>query len=78
MAYRVFSGPQGSGEISPFEKERMLFKELVSLDDALLWARHLRKTGRVPMLIEGDDGTRLTRREIGAALDVGKREQVGR
>jgi hypothetical protein len=70
MAYRVYSGPKGAAEISPFEKERMLFKEVITLDDALAFARHLGNTGRVPMLIEGDDGTRLTRREIGEALGV--------
>jgi hypothetical protein len=55
----------------------MLFKELATLDDALIWARHMENTGRLPMLIEGDDGKRLNRREIGEALGVGKREQVG-
>jgi hypothetical protein len=76
MSYRVYSGPKGAADMKPFEKERMLFKEVVTLDDALAFARHLAKTGRVPMLIEGDDGTRLDRREIGAALGVGAREQV--
>ena len=33
--------------------------------------------GRVPLLIEGDDGTRLDRRAIVNALRVGMREQVG-
>jgi hypothetical protein len=31
----------------------------------------------VALLIEGDDGTRLNRREIGEALGVGQREQIG-
>ena len=35
MTYRVYSGPKGSGEISPFAKEQMLFKEFSALDDAL-------------------------------------------
>ena len=35
MRYRVFSGPPGSGAVSPLEKERLLFKEFDSLDGAL-------------------------------------------
>jgi hypothetical protein len=31
----------------------------------------------VPLLIEGDDGTRMDRRDIGTALGIGEREQVG-
>lgn len=75
--FRVYSGPRGSGEISPLAKEKMLFKEFASLDDALSWARHVEKGGRTPLLIEGDDGTRMDRRAIGAALRVGAREQIG-
>ncbi|HEY4982196.1 MAG TPA: hypothetical protein VII24_09720 [Pseudolabrys sp.] len=77
MNYRVYSGPKGSGEISPLAKEQMLFKQFAALDDALSWARHVQHTGRVPLLIEGDDGTRMERRAIGDALGVGTREQVG-
>jgi hypothetical protein len=77
MSYRVYSGPKGSGEISPLAKEQMLFKELATLDDALSWARHVGQTARVPLLIEGDDGTRMNRREIGEALGAGQHEQVG-
>jgi hypothetical protein len=77
MAYRVFSGPKGTADISPFTKQQMLFKEFNSVDEALWWARHLRQSGRVALLIEGDDGTHLDRREIGEALGVGLREQVG-
>ena len=77
MTYRVYSGPKGSGEISPLAKQQMLFKEFTALDDALSWARHVQQTGRVPLLIEGDDGTRMDRRSIADALGVGQREQVG-
>jgi hypothetical protein len=77
MRYRVYSGPKGSGSISPLAKEQMLFKELGSLDEALAWARHVNGQGRLPLLIEGDDGTRLDRRDIATALGVGRREQVG-
>jgi hypothetical protein len=77
MQYRVYSGPKGSGEISPIAKEQMLFKEVSNLDEALSFARHLKQTGRVPLLIEGDDETRMDKREIDNALGVGQREQVG-
>lgn len=77
MTYRVYSGPKGSGEISPLAKEQMLYKEFNALDEALAWARHVNQDGRVPLLLEGDDGTRMDRRAIGDAIGVGHREQVG-
>jgi hypothetical protein len=77
MQYRVYSGPKGSGEISPMAKEQMLYKELSTMDEALSWARHLKQTGRVPLLIEGDDQTHMNKREIDEALGVGLSEQVG-
>jgi hypothetical protein len=58
--------------------EERLFKEFAALDDALSWARHVEQGGRVPLLVEGDDGTQMDRRAIAAALGVGQREQVGR
>lgn len=78
MRFRVYSGPRGSDDISPLAKEKMLFKEFTSMDAALSWARHVEKKGRVPLLIEGDDGTSMDRRAIGDALCVGEREQIGR
>ena len=77
MHYRVYSGPKGSGDITPIGKEQMLYKEFAALDEALSWARHMEQGGRVPLLIEGDDGTRMDRRAIGDALRVGERERVG-
>ena len=74
MTYRVYSGPKGSADVSPLEKSQLLFKELQTLDEALSWVRHLEHTGRTPLLIEGDDGTRMSRRAIGDALRVGMRE----
>jgi hypothetical protein len=62
-----------SADVSPIEKSQLLFKEFATLDDALSWARHLENTGRVPLLIEGDDGTRMN-----DALGVGMREQLDR
>ena len=68
MTYRVYSGPPGTEAVPPLEKERWLYKEFGLLDEALGWARHVNDGGRVTLLIEGDDGTRLTKTEISAAL----------
>jgi hypothetical protein len=76
MSYRVYSGPQGSPDISPLAKPQTLFKQFGALDEALAWARHVEQTGRVPLLIEGDDGTHMDRREITGALRIGGREQI--
>ncbi len=76
MRYRVFSGPPGSGAVSPLEKDRLLFKEFNSLDDALAWARHLQENGRVALSIDGDDGTSLSKQEIAAALRHSENERV--
>jgi hypothetical protein len=68
MTYRVYSGPRGSQSISPLEKDRHLYKEFNALDEAMGWARHINDSGRVALLIEGDDGTRLTKQQIVTAL----------
>ena len=68
MTYRVYSGPSGTESVPPLEKERWLYKEFGLLDEALGWARHVNDGGRVTLLIEGDDGTRLSKTEISAAL----------
>lgn len=78
MTYRVYSGPRGSADISPLAKSQALFKQFGALDEALAWACHVDRSGRVPLLIEGDDGTRMDRRDIGNALRAGAREQIGR
>ena len=77
MSYRVYSGPKGSPDIAPLAKEQMLLKEFTVLDEALSWARHVEQGGRVPLLIEGDDGSRMDRRAIANALRIGERERVG-
>jgi hypothetical protein len=77
MQYRVYSGPKGSPEPVTLVKDNLLFKEFAVLDEALLWARHLGNTGRTPLLIEGDDGTRMNKREIAEALSVGARQSAG-
>jgi hypothetical protein len=76
MTYRVYSGPKGSAEVAPIEKSQLLFKQFNALDEALSWARHVERTGRIPLWIEGDDGTRMNRRAIVEALRVGQREQI--
>jgi hypothetical protein len=68
MTYRTYSGPRGSEIIAPLEKDRLLYKEFDTLDAALGWARHLNEGGRVALLIEGDDGTCLSKRDIAGAL----------
>jgi hypothetical protein len=68
MTFRVYSGPRGSESISPLDKHRQLYKEFSVLDEAMSWARHVNKSGRVALLIEGDDGTRLTKQQIATAL----------
>jgi hypothetical protein len=68
MRFRVYSGPSGTESISPLEQDKLPFKEFGLLDDAFAWAHHVGKTGRVALLIEGDDGTRLSKHEIADAL----------
>jgi hypothetical protein len=68
MTYRVYSGPRGSESIPALEKESCLYKEFNLLDEAMGWARHVNDGGRVTLLIEGDDGTRLTKQQIVTAL----------
>lgn len=68
MAYRVYSGPRGSQSISPLDKDRHLFKEFNLLDEAVSGARHVNGSGRVTLLIEGDDGTRLDKQQVVSAL----------
>jgi hypothetical protein len=72
MSYRVYSGPRGSEAISPLEKDRHLYKEFSLLDEAMNWARHVHDSGRVTLLIEGDDGTRLTKQQVVTALKTGE------
>ncbi|HET7850263.1 MAG TPA: hypothetical protein VFL51_14480 [Pseudolabrys sp.] len=77
MRYRVYSGPRGSADVSPLEKEQLLFKEFAALDDALSWAHHVEQGGRVPLLIEGDDGTKMDKRAIADALRIRMSEEIG-
>jgi hypothetical protein len=68
MTFKVYSGPAGTDAVSPIHKDRMLFKEFPSFDEALSWASHIRQTGRVAVLIEDETGMTLNKREIAAAL----------
>jgi hypothetical protein len=74
MTYRVYSGPRGSESISPIEKDRHLFKEFGVLDEAMNWAKHINNRGRVALLVEGDDGTRLTKQQIATELKHSENE----
>ena len=77
MSFRVYSGPKGSADVAPLDKAQAMYKEFVGFDEALTWARHMERTGRVPLLIEGDDGTQFDRRAIANALHGGMRAQFG-
>jgi hypothetical protein len=68
MTYKVYIGPPGAETVSPLEKDRLLFKEVPSLDDALAFAHAARRKGTVPLRIEGDDGTQLDKSDIATAL----------
>jgi hypothetical protein len=61
---------------SPLDKSRLLYKEFDTLDAAMGWARHLDVGGRVALLIEGDDGTSLSKQEIAAALKHSESAQL--
>jgi len=73
--FRVYVGPPGTGAIHPLEKGRYLFKEFAALDDAIGFAHHLKTGGRVALLIEGDDGTRLDRKALANVLHRRDAEQ---
>jgi hypothetical protein len=74
MTYRVYTGPRGSKPPTGFEKDRALYKEYSNLDEALAWAHHVSAAGGAVHLIESDDGTVLTQREIANALHHSERE----
>jgi hypothetical protein len=77
VSLKVYIGKPGEA-ISPLEKDRWLYKEFVLLDEALGWARRVKQNGGVPLLIEGDDGTQLTKREIADALQHHESERIGK
>lgn len=66
--FRVYSGPRGSKPLTPADKTRHLYKEFTNLDEAVGWAHHIKATGRVALLIEGDDGTHIDMRELAPEL----------
>jgi len=72
MRYRVYVGPRGAETLPPLQKDQFLFKEFTTLDDALGWARHVNRSGRVTLAIDGDDGANLSKREIAVALHRGE------
>jgi hypothetical protein len=67
MSYRLYLGPATAEDLKPSERGGALFKEFRLLDDAIQFARHLERKDRVALLLEGDDGTRMNRREIAMA-----------
>jgi hypothetical protein len=68
MRYRVYGGPQGSESIKPIDESRLPFKEFNTLEEALVWTRRVVDAGHVAHLIEGNDGTRLGKDAIAAAM----------
>lgn len=66
--FRVYSGAPGCAPPGPLDKGQRLFKEFDKLDEAIGFAHHLQASGRVALLIEGDDGTRLDRNDLADAL----------
>ena len=66
--YKVYSAPAGTENVSPMEKDRLLYREVGTMDEAISWAAHMSRTGHAVMSIEGDDGTRLGASEIASAL----------
>jgi hypothetical protein len=78
MTYRAYGGPRGTEWVAPLEKDRLLYKEFDTLDGAPGWARHVNDNERTAVLIEGDDGTHLDKREIVAALHHPERIGVGK
>jgi hypothetical protein len=53
----------GSSRSRPWRR-----RSFCSRNSSFSWAKHVGTTGRVALLIEGDDGTRLTKHEIASAL----------
>jgi hypothetical protein len=73
--FRVYSGPRGSKPLTPADKARHLYKEFTSLDEAVGWAHHVKASGRVALLIEGDDGTHIDMRDLASELHRRENEQ---
>lgn len=67
MSYRLYVAPAGSAEPSVLEWAN-LYKEFQRFEEALGFARRINDGKRVALLLVGDDGTRLNRRELAAAL----------
>lgn len=68
MTFRAYiGGPASETQPSP-SIDRHLYKEFGDLDAALGFVRHVTRQGGVAFLIEGDDGTRLSKHEIADAI----------
>lgn len=68
MSYRLYLGPAGVEDLKASEGGA-LYKEFRLFDEAIHFASSLRRKDRVALLLEGDDGTRMNRREIAAAVE---------
>lgn len=66
--YKIYSAPSGAQTVSPIEKDKLLYKEVSTMDEAIGWASHMSRTGHAVVSIEGDDGTHLGASEIASAL----------
>ena len=66
--YRDYYGAAGCGPLQPLEKHRWPYKELVHLDEALLWAGCVADRGTAVLAIDGDDGTQLNQSEIAVGI----------
>ena len=74
--YRAYYGAAGCGPVPPLEKGRWPFREFTNLDDALFWAREAIKRGTTVTMIQGDDGTWLSRNEIASSVRQGSLASV--
>jgi hypothetical protein len=74
MTYRGYCSASKSPIPDALERSLLPFQEFNTLDDALGWAHRIKQHGNVAFLIEGDDGTRLTKTDITSALAHQERE----
>jgi len=57
-------------------KDRLVPRQYRELERAMDWARQVHDNGGTTWLIEGDDGTRLRRHQVVAALDERARRRA--
>jgi hypothetical protein len=74
MTYRGYCSASKSPTPDALKRSRLLSREFQTLDDALGWAHRIKQHGSIAFLIEGDDGTRLSKTDIASALAHRERE----